>query len=188
MRFSHTFLGLLLVASCQEESTQQKTEQLGEAIFFDQGLSANANQSCATCHHGDVGWTGPDEQVNVHSAVYEGSIAGRKGNRKPPASAYATFAPVLALDANGQPVGGNFWDGRATGWKLGTPASDQAQGPFLNPVEQALPDAAAVVSRVCNSTNGNLFRDVWGASACNDVDAGFADVARSSWRSRARPR
>jgi len=25
-------------------------------------------------------------------------------------------------------VGGNFWDGRATGEKLGNPATDQAQG------------------------------------------------------------
>jgi cytochrome c peroxidase len=41
-------------------------------------------------------------------------------------------------------------DGRATGEKLGNPAADQAQGPFLNPVEQALPDSACVVYRVCN--------------------------------------
>jgi cytochrome c peroxidase len=32
--------------------------------------------------------------------------------------------------------GGNFRDGRPTGEKLGNPAADQAQGPFLNPVEQ----------------------------------------------------
>lgn len=180
MRLRHAFVGgLVLVASCHQETTQEKMQRLGEAIFFDSTLSANANQSCAACHHGDVGWTGPDEQVNLHGSVYEGSIAGRRGNRKPPASAYATFAPVLALDRNGQPIGGNFWDGRATGWKLGTPATDQAQGPFLNPAEQALPDAAAVVSGVCNSPNGNLFRDVWGASACSDVDTGFADIAAS---------
>ncbi|MEJ2458114.1 MAG: hypothetical protein P8Y58_08165, partial [Novosphingobium sp.] len=33
---------------------------------------------------------------------------------------------------------------------LGNPAADQALGPFLNPVEQALPDSACVVYRVCN--------------------------------------
>ena len=63
-------------------------------------------------------------------------------------------------------VGGNFWDGRATGWKLGNPAADQAQGPFLNPVEQALPDAACVVYRVCEGTYGDLFDTVWGPEAC----------------------
>jgi len=47
-------------------------------------------------------------------------------------------------------IGGNFWDGRATGEKLGNPAADQAQGPFLNPKEQALPNAACVVYRVLN--------------------------------------
>ena len=35
-------------------------------------------------------------------------------------------------------VGGNFWDGRATGERLGDPIAEQAQGPFVNPVEQAL--------------------------------------------------
>ncbi|MRR34598.1 cytochrome C, partial [bacterium] len=64
-------------------------------------------------------------------------------------------------------AGGNFWDGRATGEKLGNPAADQAQGPFLNPKEQALPDAACVVYRVCNSPEyGSLFKQVW-PGACD---------------------
>ncbi len=46
-------------------------------------------------------------------------------------------------------VGGNFWDGRATGERLGDPIADQAQGPFVNPLEQALPDTGCVVRRVC---------------------------------------
>ncbi|NIP18503.1 MAG: cytochrome C, partial [Xanthomonadales bacterium] len=33
-------------------------------------------------------------------------------------------------------VGGILWDGRATGEVLGSPAADQALGPFLVPVEQ----------------------------------------------------
>ena len=32
-------------------------------------------------------------------------------------------------------IGGMFWDGRATGWSLGSPLADQARGPFLNPIE-----------------------------------------------------
>ncbi len=63
-------------------------------------------------------------------------------------------------------IGGNFWDGRATGEKLGWPAADQAQGPFLNPVEQALPDMATVVSRVCSSSYAGLFTGVWGTEVC----------------------
>ena len=65
-------------------------------------------------------------------------------------------------------MGGNFWDGRATGEKLGNPAADQAQGPFLNPLEQALPDRACVVYGVCESSvYGDLFEVVWGTELCN---------------------
>jgi cytochrome c peroxidase len=70
------------------------------------------------------------------------------------------------MDKRGLFVGGNFWDGRATGEKLGNPAADQAQGPFLNPVEQALPDSACVVYRVCEASYPVSFEDVWGAGAC----------------------
>jgi cytochrome c peroxidase len=122
--------------------------QLGKAIFFDKNLSLNRNLSCASCHDPAVGFTGPDSLINLHGAVYEGSIAGAFGNSKPPSSAYTTMSPKLHLDATMGWVGGNFWDGRATGAKLGNPAADQAQGPFLNPKEQALPDSACVVYRV----------------------------------------
>jgi cytochrome c peroxidase len=127
-------------------------EQLGKSIFFDQNLSKNQNQSCAVCHAPEVGWTGPLSDINADGAVYEGSILGRFGNRKPPSSAYATPSPILHFVIEKKEalfIGGNFWDGRATGEKLGNPAADQAQGPFLNPVEQALSDNACVVYRVC---------------------------------------
>jgi cytochrome c peroxidase len=156
-------------------------EQLGKAIFFDENLSANGNQSCATCHGPEAGWTGPNSATNAHGAVYEGSIAGRFGDRKPPSSAYATFAPILHVDDDGLFVGGNFWDGRATGERLGNPAADQAQGPFLNPAEQALDAPADVVTRVCASTYGDLFRTVWGAALCepSQVAAAYDAIAHS---------
>ncbi|MDH3496681.1 MAG: cytochrome C [Gemmatimonadota bacterium] len=138
---------------------------VGRAIFFDENLSLNGNQSCASCHDPAWGWTGPNSAINAAGAVYEGSVAGRFGNRKPPSSAYATLSPVLHSD-RGLFVGGNFWDGRATGEVLGNPAADQAQGPFLNPVEQALATPADVVSRVCAGSYGDLFQQVWGTDVC----------------------
>ena len=151
------------------------TEQLGKAIFFDENLSANGNQSCASCHDPAVGFTGSTSDINLHGAVYEGSIPGAFGDRKPPSSAYTTMSPVLHLDKTGTWVGGSFWDGRATGWTLGNPAAEQAQGPFLNPKEQALPDAASVVGRICSSDydeNGSMdFEQVWGPGACGRTDA-----------------
>jgi cytochrome c peroxidase len=127
-------------------------EELGKSIFFDKDLSVNRNQSCATCHDPAAGWTGPDSKINAHGAAYNGSVESRFGERKPPTSAYAAVSPILQFDKKDEHfIGGNFWDGRATGEKLGNAAADQAQGPFLNPVEQALPEAACVVYRVCNA-------------------------------------
>ena len=142
-------------------------EDLGSKIFFDKNLSLLRNQACATCHVPEAGWVGDDTKINEAGGVYEGSIPGEFGNRNPPSSAYATPSPVFYLDADeGLFVGGNFWDGRATGWELGDPSAEQARGPFLNPVEQALPDKACVVYRVCEGKYGTLFDAVWGGEAC----------------------
>ena len=146
-------------------------ETLGKLIFFDENLSLNSNQSCATCHAPEAGWTGPTSFINDHGAVYEGSIPGAFGDRKPPSSAYATQSPILHVDKKGVFVGGNFWDGRATGERLGSPAAEQALGPFLNPKEQALETPDDVVTRVCASSYASLFTAVWGADACSDKDA-----------------
>ncbi len=160
-------------------------EELGEKIFRDTDLSKNGNQACISCHAPEAGWTSPDSEINEHGGVFEGSIEGEFGNRKPPSSAYATFSPRFYADFgnrligegnNNQPgnqprfIGGNFWDGRATGWKLGNPAADQAQGPFVNPVEHALPNPACAVQTVCNSDYSNLFKYVWTPKFCMAVE------------------
>ncbi len=155
------------IASVGAQSALTPEEELGKSIFFDSTLSLNKNQSCASCHDPGWGWTGPDEDTNAHGAVYEGSVPGRFGDRKPPSAAYATLSPIFHIDKKGLWIGGNFWDGRATGERLGNPAADQAQGPFLNPNEQALPDSACVVYRVCNATYSVSFDDVFGAEACD---------------------
>lgn len=167
-------------------------EELGKSIFFDKDLSLNGNQACASCHAPEVGWTGPDAEINTLGSVYEGSVSGRFGNRKPPSSAYATFSPILHKEIHKKQllfVGGSFWDGRATGEKLGSPAADQAQGPFLNPLEQALPSSAEVVSKVCSSDYGGLFVAVWGPGACDpgNEDEDYDRIALSIARFEASP-
>jgi len=163
------------------QTTLTPKELLGKHIFFDQNLSLNSNQSCAACHGQQAGWTGPDSNINSYGAVYEGSIPGAFGDRKPPSAAYATPSPILHVDKKGLFLGGNFWDGRATGERLGSPAAEQAQGPFLNPKEQALPDAATVVARVCASAYAILFTDVWGPDVCNpaNVSAAYDSIGYS---------
>jgi cytochrome c peroxidase len=159
--------------------TLSPNERLGKAIFFDENLSLNRNTACASCHGAAVGFTGPISEINQHGAVYEGSVAGAFGNRKPPSNAYTTMSPILHVDKTGAWVGGNFWDGRATGEKLGNPAADQAQGPFLNPKEQALPDSACVVYRVFTGGYGADFEAVWGAGSRSITWPSPSDVEAS---------
>ena len=140
---------------------------LGRSIFFDENLSGNGNQACASCHDPDAGWTGPISTVNAGGSVYEGSLGGVFGNRKPPSSAYATLSPVFHFDGD-LFIGGNFWDGRATGERLGNPAAEQALGPFLNPVEQALAASADVVSRICNGSYNELVAAAWPSEYCSE--------------------
>jgi cytochrome c peroxidase len=83
--------------------------------------------------------------------------------------AYAGESPKLALvekDGQKEWFGGMAWDGRATGAKLGDPLAEQASGSFLDPAEQALPDAAAVVAHACGSDYAALVKKVLGPKAC----------------------
>jgi len=176
-----TLLGMGVAAVMADGLTLK--EELGKNIFFDQNLSLNGDQACAACHSPETGFTGPLSAINAHGAVYEGSIPGHFGNRKPPSAAYATLSPVLHYEIEKREalfVGGNFWNGRATGEKLGNPAADQAQFPFLNPLEQALDNAEDVVTRVCGGDYAVLFEAVWGGGACTDsVETNYNRIALS---------
>jgi cytochrome c peroxidase len=149
-------VGVFWIASAVNLTPQ---ERLGKKLFFDTNLSTPAGQSCAVCHGPDVGWTGPDEDINEAGAVYEGAVLGRFGDRKPPASAYAGDSPILHHDGT-KWVGGMFWDGRATGWTLGDPLAEQALGPFLNPAEQNNASPQVVIDKVLASSYKNLFLQV----------------------------
>jgi cytochrome c peroxidase len=139
---------------------------LGRMLFCDMRLSANGNQSCASCHAPQTGFTGPSSAINRAVGIYPGSVQGKIGDRKPPSAAYATPSPVLHYDADEELfIGGLFWDGRATGERLG-PAAEQALGPFTNKKEQALLDARAVVQKVCAAMYGEMFKVIAGESAC----------------------
>ena len=155
-------------------------EELGKALFFDENLSANNNKSCATCHAPEFGFVGSDLTINAHGSVYEGSIPGAFGNSKPPSAAYGGDSPPLHYDGKLW-IGGMFWDGSATGMTLGDPLAEQAQGPFLNPNEQALPDAAALCNKVSKSEYKDLFEIVWGPISLDpeNTNTMFEQIARS---------
>jgi cytochrome c peroxidase len=181
---------ILLILSCtaivllassvvltQRPSALSPEEQLGKELFFDNISQPARSMSCAACHAPETGWTGPIAGINVHGGIYRGAVPTRFGNRKPPSSAYASFAPIFHYDEEeGEFVGGVFWDGRATGARLGSPVAEQALGPFLNPVEQNMPSAKAVCEHVSGARYAKLFLQVWGAGSLDCSDANIDDT------------
>ena len=135
------------------------TEELGEALYFDENLSFNGNQSCATCHDPDFGFVDPDNATNL-TPVSDGSFPALTGGLNAPSAAYASFSPFFHWNGvDGLFVGGQFWNGRANS------LAEQAAGPFLNPVEMAMPDKWSVVERLRVSVSPDyqtMFMDVYG--------------------------
>ncbi len=182
-------MGLILLALVPSPPTAAQTkpsltpiEHLGKLLFFDTQLSKNANQSCATCHDPEVGFTGSDSAVNLHGAVYPGSDPTLFGNRKPSAAAYAGDSPPLRRGgASTGWAGGMFWDGRADGSTLGDPLAEQAKGPFLNPLEMGLGSPEELCAKVIAGTYAGLFAQVWGTGSpdCTKASAAYDQISKS---------
>ncbi len=144
----------------------QRIELLGKAMLYDKQLSVNRNEACAFCHMPETGFTGPISELNRTTGSYPGSVRTRFSERKPQSHAHAPLSPVLHYNpGQGDLVGGNFWDMRATGRRLGNPAAEQAEGPPTNPVEMGLPDIACAVYRASQRPYRALFEVVWGRQA-----------------------
>ena len=142
-------LSLAAVVFAQPAAPLTLEEELGKSIFFDENLSFNLTNPAPpamTRRRGGRDPTLPSmpaARSTRDRSLAHSAIASRRARRTPPR------ARSCHVDRKGLFVGGNFWDGRATGETLGSPAAEQAKGPFLNPVEQALPSAAELVTRVC---------------------------------------
>jgi cytochrome c peroxidase len=145
---------------------QGQVRTLGKLLLFDKHFSVNQNEACSFCHTPETGFTGPIQSLNETTVSYPGSVRTRFSNRKPQSYMYAPFAPVLHYNAlQGDFVGGNFWDMRASGYRLQSPSAEQAQGPPTNPVEMGLPDSACVAYRLLKAPYRKLFETVWGADS-----------------------
>ncbi|MGD8591177.1 MAG: cytochrome c peroxidase, partial [Chromatiales bacterium] len=180
------FVLLSLAAGMASAADLTSQEQLGQLLYFDTNLSDPNGQACVSCHTPVVGFVDPDSNLPVS----EGVVLGMFGGRNTPSSGYAMFAPMLQQDLTGTWIGGQFWDGRATGNpaldpnSLGDPLADQALGPFTNPVEMHNPDRATVIADVAASAYAALFQKVTGidpaAVVLTDpvaVDAAYEQVA-----------
>ena len=203
------FFSVILLDSCQKDIADQTNDiesararsktalsavqQLGKQIFFDARLSEPVGvQSCASCHAPQVGFSGFSDIPTGGAAaaqgfkrgfvagIGEGAPAGAFGRRKPPSAAYATFAPNLSyVAADLQFVGGLFWDGRATGARMGMPAAEQAQGPFLADKEQNHANPAAVLAKL---RNNRAYIALWQAAyGTPDINISTAAAVQDSY-------
>jgi cytochrome c peroxidase len=154
----------------------QQVQLLGKLFIYDKSLSPSKNIACSTCHASYAGFTGGTNIFNATTVAQAGGTPitnavppepnVRFGPRKPQSYAYAPFSPILHYNATvGDFFGGNFWDMRATGIRLGNPAAEQAQGPPVNPVEMANPDPACVVWKVSQGGYKSLAELVGGAQS-----------------------
>ena len=169
---------------------------LGKYLFFDK-ISLPSRQSCSSCHTPDAGWTNGTSGVNLKQVAVTGANPHTVGTLKPPISAYATLIPDFTIGLFG-PFGGNFWNGRAKGEDvrnlnvlggdldrydkyLGA-ATDQAHAsPFINPVEQGLPNIIAVCEHVKSAKYAPLYAIAYDGAQINcnaeDVEVTFGRFA-----------
>jgi cytochrome c peroxidase len=144
----------------------QQFTLLGKIIFYDQELSVKRNESCSFCHMPETGFTGPVSALNQTTVAYPGSVRTRFGGRNPQSHTYASFSPVLHYNPEqGDFVGGQFWDMRATGLRLDSALAEQAQSPPLDPVEMGLIDPACMVYRMSLRPYRSMAERLWGAQA-----------------------
>jgi cytochrome c peroxidase len=160
---------LLAALSLAGANSLTPEEELGRFLYFDENLSTPPGQSCASCHHPDAGFADPDTDLPVSQGVLP---KNRFGNRNSPSAAYAAFSPDFHYDAvESLYVGGQFWDGRAAN------LVEQAKGPFLNPLEMNNPNKLNVIIKIRDSDYDELFEQVYGPGALDDVEAAYDQMA-----------
>lgn len=146
-----------------QDTGTEVTETLGELMLYDKNISPNKNEACASCHMPYAGFSGPIPSVNLTMIGYPGTAHMRAGKRTSQRHPYAPFFPVLQYNqVQGLFFGGNFWDSRATGYKLRVPDAEQAQGPPVDTQEMGFPDTACIAFRLSTAEYRPLFEQVWG--------------------------
>ena len=137
---------------------------LGKLLLYDKNLSVGRNAPCTICHTQETGFTGPVSELNATTVAYPGSVRYRFGSRKPKSYAYSPYGQIMHFDPGSQSLyGANFWDQRASGWKLQNPSSQQAQEPPVDPLEMGFSDSACAVYRLSQAQYLFLFENLWGS-------------------------
>lgn len=137
--------------------------RLGEEIFKDKTLSASGQMSCATCHDAETGHA----QTNSLPSQLGGALLNLQGNRVAPGIRYLSTNTAFYFAADGTPTGGFFFDGRADSLQM------QAGGPFLNPVEMAMPSKQAVIAKLQQASYAEAFKQVFGTEIFNNPETAY---------------
>src|SRR5882724_829203 len=141
---------------------------LGKVMNFDKNISPFKDRACGFCHMPYAGFSGPIPSVNLTMVAYPGSMQFRAGKRTAQRYTYSPRYPVMELYPDQQLLfGGNFWDGRSTGYLLQSPDAEQAQHPPVDTQEHALPDTACIAFRLSTAVYRPLFEQIWGAGSFN---------------------
>jgi len=157
-------------ASAQQPQEQQtRLESLGQTLFFDNNLSKDRNQSCASCHDPARAFT--DARNNTASF---GSDGISLSDRNAPTITYAASIPQFHRNEQGDYLGGLFWDGRARDLE------HQAASPVLNTLEMAMPDETLVLARLQESERYQQeFKDLFGSEIFLNADQAFAGMTKA---------
>jgi cytochrome c peroxidase len=153
-----------------------QVETLGKLEIFDPNLSVNKNLACSYCHDPAAGYgngasilsvfTGGSNPGSVPITVHGAYPNNRIAKRNPQSYVYASYFPPLHFNVSQSDFyGGNFWDGRATGYKLQNSAAEQAQDPPLDPEEMANPDPACVAWKISQGKYKSFFEEIFGAGS-----------------------
>jgi cytochrome c peroxidase len=136
---------------------------LGGLLQYDLHMSPFQNTACASCHMPYAAFSGPIPSVNLTMIAYPGSFRYRAAKRTAQRYTYShTFPDLHYNTTQASFFGGNFWDSRATGYKLQAPDAEQAQFPPVDPLEMGLPDTACIAFRLSTASYRSLFTMVWG--------------------------
>ena len=168
-----TLTGTLLLSSATAHSLTTK-ERLGKALFQDKTLSKNRKMSCATCHHIKSAFIDIRRSPIGHMAAQSANKRAI-GDRNVPTASYAAYIPEFqSTTINGKPayLGGQFLDGRAND------LTEQAKGPFLNPIEMQMPNKKSVVKRVrAKRKYRRAFRKFYGQDIFSNVEESYDAIA-----------
>jgi cytochrome c peroxidase len=163
---------LFTLSACQKPAATSSTSALsaadiGKLIFHDVSLSASGKQSCASCHSPEHAHA----QANALAVQFGGPLLNQPGTRAVPSIRYLADTPPLGFDEEGTPYGGFNHDGSVDTFAA------QAERPLLAANEMANLTREGVVEKLRKADYAAQFRQVFGETSLDQVDAAFAALS-----------